>query len=321
MLGAIRGQRRAPGVIDAVRQAKVPERHHRSFRIPSQRRPSVGPITVLGRPEQLRTAKCRTGQGLVPGRPAPADRSSRQAAMEISAACSFGAGAVRLSCDHSQPRGDDAIHAGDLLGRLDNEFGQLSERSRTPSSVSTTRSPRPPASRRRPAAARRRRRPRCGSRAAGADHHGLSDTKEVLRRYYLVEADDLDAALELAPASPAARMGGAIRGCARGRTDPEAERAAFRQEWDGSWRPDRFPRRLRPRRGSRPGRLRRAGERWPGDGTPATPALADRHRPQLRRSTAPPRAHAYVAKTRQLPQPEPVEDDPFEPAFPTNGSS
>jgi hypothetical protein len=36
------------------------------------------------------------------------------------------------------------------------------------------------------------------------------DAKEHLGGYYLVEADDLDAALELAARLPAARMGGAI---------------------------------------------------------------------------------------------------------------
>jgi hypothetical protein len=36
------------------------------------------------------------------------------------------------------------------------------------------------------------------------------DTKEVLGGYYLYEADDLDAAIELASRIPAARMGGAI---------------------------------------------------------------------------------------------------------------
>ena len=36
------------------------------------------------------------------------------------------------------------------------------------------------------------------------------DAKEHLGGYYLVEADDLDAALELAARIPAARMGGAI---------------------------------------------------------------------------------------------------------------
>ena len=38
----------------------------------------------------------------------------------------------------------------------------------------------------------------------------FSETKEVLGGYYLYEADDLDAAIELASRIPAARMGGAI---------------------------------------------------------------------------------------------------------------
>jgi len=36
------------------------------------------------------------------------------------------------------------------------------------------------------------------------------ETKEALGGYYLFEADDLDAAIELAARIPAARMGGAI---------------------------------------------------------------------------------------------------------------
>jgi hypothetical protein len=38
----------------------------------------------------------------------------------------------------------------------------------------------------------------------------FAETKEALGGYYLFEADDLDAALELAARIPAARMGGAI---------------------------------------------------------------------------------------------------------------
>jgi hypothetical protein len=38
----------------------------------------------------------------------------------------------------------------------------------------------------------------------------FATTKEVLGGYYLVEADDIDAALEIAARIPAARMGGAI---------------------------------------------------------------------------------------------------------------
>jgi len=38
----------------------------------------------------------------------------------------------------------------------------------------------------------------------------FADTKEVFGGYYLVEAEDLDAALELAGRIPAARFGGAV---------------------------------------------------------------------------------------------------------------
>ncbi|HEY2217571.1 MAG TPA: YciI family protein [Solirubrobacteraceae bacterium] len=38
----------------------------------------------------------------------------------------------------------------------------------------------------------------------------FAETKEIIGGYYLFEADDLDAAIELASRIPAARMGGAI---------------------------------------------------------------------------------------------------------------
>jgi hypothetical protein len=38
----------------------------------------------------------------------------------------------------------------------------------------------------------------------------FADTKEVMAGYYLLEADDLDGALEVAGRVPAARMGGAV---------------------------------------------------------------------------------------------------------------
>ncbi|MGZ8648069.1 MAG: YciI family protein [Solirubrobacteraceae bacterium] len=38
----------------------------------------------------------------------------------------------------------------------------------------------------------------------------FAETKEALGGYYLLEADDIDAALELAARIPAARMGGAV---------------------------------------------------------------------------------------------------------------
>jgi hypothetical protein len=38
----------------------------------------------------------------------------------------------------------------------------------------------------------------------------FAETKEALGGYYLIEADDLDAAIELAARVPAARLGGAV---------------------------------------------------------------------------------------------------------------
>ena len=38
----------------------------------------------------------------------------------------------------------------------------------------------------------------------------FAETKEALGGYYLLEADDLDAAIELAARIPAARLGGAV---------------------------------------------------------------------------------------------------------------
>jgi hypothetical protein len=38
----------------------------------------------------------------------------------------------------------------------------------------------------------------------------FADTKEIFAGFYLLEADDLDAATEVAARIPAARMGGAV---------------------------------------------------------------------------------------------------------------
>jgi hypothetical protein len=38
----------------------------------------------------------------------------------------------------------------------------------------------------------------------------FADTKEVFGGYYVLEADDLDAALEIAARLPAARLGGSV---------------------------------------------------------------------------------------------------------------
>jgi hypothetical protein len=81
----------------------------------------------------------------------------------------------------------------------------------------------------------------------------FTETKEALGGYYLFEADDLDAAIELAARIPAARLGGSIEV----RPWCSADRARLQgRVGTRPRRPDRLPRRLRSRRGSRPGGLR-----------------------------------------------------------------
>ena len=65
--------------------------------------------------------------------------------------------------------------------------------------------------RRRAAAARRDRHhgPR-GERQTLTTDGPFADTKEVFGGFYLLEADDLDAALEVAARIPAARLGGSV---------------------------------------------------------------------------------------------------------------
>ena len=105
-------------------------------------------------------------------------------------------------------------------------------------------------------------RPRPRRRCASQDGRTLTtdgpfaETKEALGGYYLFEADDLDAAIELAARVPAARMGGAVevrplRGAL------SAARAGLpRRVGPRARHADRLPRRLRPRRGGRPGGVR-----------------------------------------------------------------
>ena len=58
----------------------------------------------------------------------------------------------------------------------------------------------------------------------------FAETKEVLGGYYLVEADDLDGAIEVAARIPAARMGGSIE-VRRSWSDWRLIEQAFRDEW------------------------------------------------------------------------------------------
>ena len=72
------------------------------------------------------------------------------------------------------------------------------------------RDPRRP--RRRAAAAGRRppRRSACGTASTLTTDGPFAETKEALGGFFLFEADDLDAAIELAARIPAARLGGAV---------------------------------------------------------------------------------------------------------------
>ena len=83
-----------------------------------------------------------------------------------------------------------------------------------------------------------------------------ADAKEVLGGYYVLEAADLDAALEFAQRIPAVRLGGAVE--VRPLVEIPGRRLTDRaglpaRVGPGPRVPGRLPRRHRPRRGGRPG--------------------------------------------------------------------
>ena len=81
--------------------------------------------------------------------------------------------------------------------------------------------------------------------------------KEALGGYFVFEADDLDAAIEMASRVPSARLGGRSRsGPARRIGRSRARPGLPRRVGPRARGADRLPRRLRPRRGSRPGGVR-----------------------------------------------------------------
>ena len=84
----------------------------------------------------------------------------------------------------------------------------------------------------------------------------FAETKEALGGYYLIEADDLDAALEVAARIPGGAPGRRGRGAAGGGALSDPRRCLPRRVGAGARHPDRLPRRLRPRRGGRSGGLR-----------------------------------------------------------------
>ena len=97
-------------------------------------------------------------------------------------------------------------------------------------------------------------------------------TKEAIAGYLVFEADDLDAAIELAARIPAARLGGAIEVRARSRVVVAVLDQAFRDEWG------RVLANLIGYLGdfelaeeAAQEAFAAAAERWPRDGEPANP--------------------------------------------------
>ncbi len=147
--------------------------------------------------------------------------------------------------------------------------------------------------RRRAAPAARAPRRRCASqdgRTLTTDGP-FPETKEALGGYYLLEADDLDAAIELAARIPAARTGWRGRGATAGGALIEQ---VFREQWGrvlaalvgflGDFD-------LAEEAAQEAFAI--AAERWPREGQPAEPARVARgDRAQPRDRPHPPRAHA-----------------------------
>ena len=119
------------------------------------------------------------------------------------------------------------------------------------------------------------------------------EIKEAIGGYLLFEADDLDAAIELAARIPAARMGGAIE-VRPDRGVVTSLEQVFRDQWGLRPRcPDRLPRRLRPRRGSRAGGIRdRRGALAAGRRARRPGRLARDDGAQPGHRPHPPRSHA-----------------------------
>jgi hypothetical protein len=119
------------------------------------------------------------------------------------------------------------------------------------------------------------------------------DAKEHIGGYLVIEADDLDAALQIAARVPAARMGGTVD------VRPLKEIAAlldeiFRDEW-GRVLPTRSgSSATRPRRGGRPRGVRRRSPALASHGRAAQPGrVADGHGPQPRPRPPSPGADAH----------------------------
>ena len=101
----------------------------------------------------------------------------------------------------------------------------------------------------------------------------FAETKEQLGGYYLIEAKDLDEAIEIAAQIPRRASARSRSGrSSSARSEPRSRRRGV----PGGARARvasmiRVARRLRPRRGRGPGGVRGGAERWPRDGVPANP--------------------------------------------------
>ena len=161
-----------------------------------------------------------------------------------------------------------------------------------------------------------------GERRALTTDGPFAETKEVLGGYYLLEADDLDRALEVAARIPAARMGGAVEVRPRGGALSELERV-LREEWgrvlatligflgDFDLAEDAAQE-----------AFALAAERWPRDGTPANPrrwlvtTARNRAIDRIRRD------RTLAAKTKLLEVPRPwMTSDRRDRRSRTSGSS
>ena len=118
------------------------------------------------------------------------------------------------------------------------------------------------------------------------------EAKEELGGYFLYEADNLDAAIDMAARVPAARMGVRSR-CVRSWSASHDRAGLPRRVGPGGRLPRRLRRRFRPRRGRRAGGLRgRRGALAPRRRACEPGRLADDHGPEPRDRPDPPRPHA-----------------------------
>ena len=117
------------------------------------------------------------------------------------------------------------------------------------------------------------------------------EIKEAVGGYFVFEADDLDAAIELAARVPAARLGGAVESV-RPWSGNGSRPHLPRPVGPGPRCAHRLPRRRRPRRGSRAGGVRDRRGAVASRRRPCAPRrVADHDGAQPRHQSHPPRSH------------------------------